>query len=188
MLDRLEQQAYYVITPKGESKQLEKGKTMGTHAMTIIKNREMTFDDNWQPNGSHDVEVARFYRHYDGYPSGHGDDIANSLLNAADTKPIETMWGFSEQLNNRNWCQHFFKELCKRDIDIEFIGHDDNCYCDYTYVVTGDYANYGGKINIDGATYLSRITVDVYAGSENDTKIFSGNADKFIDWISTVED
>ena len=120
---------------------------------------------------------------------GHGDDIANSLLNAANTKPVETSWGtVCEQLNNRNWCQHFFKELCKRDIDIEFIGHDDNCYCDYTYVVTGEYANYGGKINIDGATYLSRITVDVYAGSENDTKIFSGDADNFIDWISTVED
>lgn len=162
---------------------------MGTPAMTIIKNREMTFDDNWQSNGSHDIEVARFYRHYDGYPSGHGDDIANSLLNAANTKPVETSWGtVCEQLNNRNWCQHFFKELCKRDIDIEFIGHDDDCYCDYTYVVIGDYANYGGKINIDGATYLDRITVDVYAGSENDTKIFSGNADKFIDWINTAED
>ena len=159
---------------------------MGTNAVTILRNREMAFDDSWNINGYHDVEIARFYRHYDGYPSGHGEDIANSLSCAANTEPFETSWGSREQLNNRNWCQHFLKELCKRDIDIEFISHNDNYYRDYTYIITGNYANYGGKIGIDGATYLNSITVDVYEGSENDTKIFAGNADRFIDWISSI--
>ena len=170
---------------------------MSTNAVTILRNREMTFDDKYNINGSQDVDVARFYRHYNGYPSGHGNDIASSLLFAANTESFEKAFGsvrellnnrnwFREQLNNRNWCQHFLKELCKRDIDIEFISHNDNYYRDYTYIITGNYANYGGKIGIDGATYLNSITVDVYEGSENDTKIFTGNADRFIDWISSI--
>ena len=159
---------------------------MGTNAVTILRNHEMTFDNNYNINGSHDVEIASIYRHYDGYPSGHGKDIANSLLCAANTEPIETMFGTRKQLNNRNWCQHFLKELCKRNIDIEFIGNNANYYRDYTYIITGNYANYGGKISIDGTTYLNSIIVDVYEGFENDIKIFTGNADSFIEWISST--
>ena len=45
---------------------------MSTPAITILKNR--VFD--WEANEKKDVTVAKFYRHWDGYPTGHGADIA----------------------------------------------------------------------------------------------------------------
>lgn len=148
---------------------------MGTHAMTILKNREAVWDDSLHSyTHFQDVEVARFYRHFDGYPECHGADIAEALYYAS----------LENGINNRNWCQYFLKHLCSYDIDIEFIAHDDNIWCDYTYVITGAYANYGGKGSIGCDDYLNAITVDVYCGDDEDDKIFTGNASEFIDWIN----
>lgn len=49
---------------------------------------------------------------------------------------------------NRNWCQHFLKAMCMADADIEFIGEDNVPSASYTYVVTGAYDNFGGKVSI----------------------------------------
>lgn len=63
---------------------------------------------------------------FDGYPSCHAIDIANSLVVASRTKPehIDFSGESVERdiLNNRNWCQHFLKAMCMADADIEFIG------------------------------------------------------------------
>ena len=77
-------------------------------------------------------------------------------------------------LNNRNWCQHFLKAMCMADADIEFIGEDNVPSASYTYVVTGAYDNFGGKVSIGAEEYLSRINIKVYEGDENGNLVFEG--------------
>lgn len=55
---------------------------MGTSAITILKNRVL----DWETKEQKDVTVAKFYRHYDGYLTGHGADIAAAIVNAACTE------------------------------------------------------------------------------------------------------
>ena len=83
---------------------------MSTPSVTILKNLVL----NWKSNQMEEETIATFYRHYDGYPSCHAIDIANSLVVASRTKPeqhIDFSGASVERniLNNRNWCQHFLK-------------------------------------------------------------------------------
>lgn len=156
---------------------------MGTPAITILKNRVL----DWDTDGKKDVVVAKFYRHYDGYPIAHGADIAMALLNASLTERKKYIRFDGKKcdrpvLNNRNWCQHFLKELCKQDMDIEFVGNDANFYSDFTYVITGEYDNFGGKFDIDNVDYLNRINVKVYDGDEQGQLLFNGNGVEYLGW------
>lgn len=104
---------------------------MSTPSVTILKNLVL----NWKSNQMEEETIATFYRHYDGYPSCHAIDIANSLVVASRTKPeqhIDFSGASVERniLNNRNWCQHFLKAMCMADADIEFIGEDKEFYPD----------------------------------------------------------
>ena len=85
-------------------------------------------------------------------------------------------------LNNRNWCQHFLKAMCMADADIEFIGEDNVPSASYTYVVTGAYDNFGGKVSIGAEGYLSRINIKVYEGDENGNLVFEGGAAECLTW------
>ena len=135
---------------------------MSTPSVTILKNLVL----NWETDQMEEETIATFYRHYDGYPSCHAVDIANSLIVASRTKPehIDFSGASVERdiLNNRNWCQHFLKAMCMADADIEFIGEDNVPSASYTYVVTGAYDNFGGKVSIGAEEYLSRINFKVY--------------------------
>ena len=51
---------------------------MSTPSVTILKNLVL----NWKSNQMEEETIATFYRHYDGYPSCHAIDIANSPLRA----------------------------------------------------------------------------------------------------------
>lgn len=140
---------------------------MSTPSVTILKNLVL----NWKSNQMEEETIATFYRHYDGYPSCHAIDIANSLVVASRTKPeqhIDFSGASVERniLNNRNWCQHFLKAMCMADADIEFIGEDNVPSASYTYVVTGAYDNFGGKVGIGAEEYLSRINIKVYEGDK----------------------
>lgn len=84
--------------------------------------------------------------------------------------------------NNRNWCQHFLKAMCMADADIEFIGEDNVPSASYTYVVTGAYDNFGGKVSIGAEEYLSRINIKVYEGDENGNLVFEGGAAECLTW------
>ena len=149
---------------------------MSTPSVTILKNLVL----NWESNQMEEETIATFYRHYDGYPSCHAIDIANSLVVASRTKPehIDFSGASVERdiLNNRNWCQHFLKAMCMADADIEFIGEDNVPSASYTYVVTGAYDNFGGKVSIGAEEYLSRINIKVYEGDENGNLVFEGGA------------
>lgn len=156
---------------------------MGTPSVTILKNRIL----DWDTDEKKDVVVAKFYRHWDGYLTGHGSDIAMALVNAALTEHKKyTRFDGKEcdktVLNNRNWCQHFLKELCKQDIDIEFIDADKNLFSDFVYVITGEYDNFGGKVGIDKFDYLNRINVKVYCGDEQGEPLFDGSGLDYLNW------
>lgn len=56
---------------------------MSTPSVTILKNLVL----NWKSNQMEEETIATFYRHWDGYPSCHAIDIANSLIVASRTKP-----------------------------------------------------------------------------------------------------
>ena len=156
---------------------------MSTPSVTILKNLVL----NWESNQMEEETIATFYRHYDGYPSCHAIDIANSLVVASRTKPEQHI-DFSgasverDILNNRNWCQHFLKAMCMVDADIEFIGEDNVPSASYTYVVTGAYDNFGGKVGIGAEEYLSRINIKVYEGDENGNLVFEGGAAECLAW------
>lgn len=156
---------------------------MGTPSITILKNRVL----DWETNEKKDVTVAKFYRHYDGYPIAHGSDIAMALLNAALTERKKyTRFDGKEcdraALNNRNWCQHFLKELCKQDMDIEFVNADTKLCSDFVYVITGEYDNFGGKFDIEKIDYLNRINVKVYCGDEKGELLFDGSGLEYLNW------
>lgn len=156
---------------------------MSTTSITILKNR--VFD--WETKEKKDVTVAKFYRHHDGYPTGHGSDIAAAIVNAAYTEHKKYIRFDGKKcdesvLNNRNWCQHFLKELCKQDMDIEFVDTDAKLYSYFTYVITGEYDNFGEKLDIDNVEYLIRINVKVYCGDENDELLFDGNGFDYLEW------
>ena len=173
------------IVSKGDGNRAapwQEGKTMSTPSVTILKNLVL----NWKSNQMEEETIATFYRHYDGYPSCHAIDIASSLVVASRTKPelIDFSGASVERdiLNNRNWCQHFLKAMCMADADIEFIGEDNVPSASYTYVVTGAYDNFGGKVSIGAEEYLSRINIKVYEGDENGNLVFEGGAAECLAW------
>ena len=155
---------------------------MSPPSVTILKNLVL----NWETDQMEEETIATFYRHYDGYPSCHAVDIANSLIVASRTKPEHIDFSGSsverDILNNRNWCQHFLKAMCMADADIEFIGEDNVPSASYTYVVTGAYDNFGGKVSIGAEEYLSRINIKVYEGDENGNLVFEGGAAECLAW------
>ena len=83
---------------------------MSTRSATIIKSKD------WQGN---EVEVARFYRHCDGYPEGHGADLALAIEHA----DIEGGYGCQNilaNLLNMN-CRIEFEKVGTEHGDIEFL-------------------------------------------------------------------
>lgn len=67
-------------------------------------------------------------------------------------------------------------------MDIEFVGNDTKLYSDFTYVITGEYDNFGGKVGIDKLDYLTRINVKVYDGDEQGELLFDGSGLEYMGW------
>lgn len=152
-------------------------------SITILKNRVRNLETNEQE----EKIVAKFYCRWNGYPAGHGRNIARALDYAAITDPkrytlLDGKKCKKVVLNNRNWCQHFLKELCKQDVDIEFVDNDDKLCGNYIYVVTGEYDNFGEKVDVNKHDYLNRINVKVYRGDEQEEPLFNGNGLDYLNW------
>jgi hypothetical protein len=120
---------------------------MSTRSQTIVNQVTQGYEGNTLD------ELFRFYRHCDGYPEGHGCDVATACVEALrkGTEKHTSPWGYEFQtLNNRNWAQHVFGELFNMDCDLELepmgTEHGD---IDYLYVITGTYAAFGGKVPQD---------------------------------------
>lgn len=148
---------------------------MGTRCATIVYQNTDYGNDKTEIK-----ELFRFYRHWDGYPSGHGKDIAAAILAAEHH--------YKDDLNNRNWCQKLFSFLfsCDADMEVEPAGteHGD---LDYLYVIMGWYAAYGGKEGINGlpvALAVYRMDWDQsYVEAMAGEALFKGTASEYMDWI-----
>lgn len=126
---------------------------MSTRSATIVK-QQTDYGE-----GVTNDELFRFYRHCDGYPEGHGLDMAKAFIRAEEKGTADSNRWISYGLNNRNWVQKCFAELFNDDCDIEVEPRGAQHWdIEYLYVVEGRYAAFGGKKNIDSLP----VTITVY--------------------------
>ena len=142
---------------------------MSTRSATII--RQTTY---WGEQAETE-ELMRFYRHCDGYPEGHGMDMAEAISEADESKGME-----------RCWCQQFLAELLEKSCTVEFepngCQHGD---LEYLYVVEGlvDHrwgARHDGKLPVTISVYDIVWNEDYETAMEREP-IFSGTAYEYID-------
>lgn len=148
---------------------------MSTRSVTII--RQTTY---WGEDASTE-ELMRFYRHCDGYPEGHGLDMAEAIIEADESKDME-----------RCWCQQFLSKLLSKPCTVEFepygCTHGD---LEYLYTVEGvvDYrwgARHDGKLPVTISVY--GIGCDEhYADVMKRESIFSGTAYEYIERFGKTE-
>ena len=143
---------------------------MSTRSATIIK--QTTY---WGEEADTE-ELMRFYRHCDGYPEGHGMQMALAVKQA-DEWPTEP----------RQWLQAVLTSFFVMDNDIEFEPYDcEHGDIEYLYVVEGIVDHRWGKTNDDRLP----VTISVYQHSWdepyistmlNTEPIFSGTAYEYIE-------
>lgn len=119
---------------------------MSTRSATIIKQTTYWGDE------PETAELMRFYRHCDGYPEGHGLEMAHAIKNLSREGGRRDHWvaGFLKWfLNSNPYAQH-----------IEF--EDNNCQhgdLEYLYLIEGTVDNRWG---ISGEDAEPPITIGVY--------------------------
>ena len=145
---------------------------MSTRSATII--RQTTY---WGEQAETE-ELMRFYRHCDGYPEGHGMELAQAVTCADQAKPNPCYW----LANVLNWfmlqgpystCIEFEPKGCQHG-DLE-----------YLYVVEGlvDHrrgAKHDGKLPVIISVYGIGWSEN-YADVEKREPIFSGTAYEYIE-------
>lgn len=144
---------------------------MSTRSATII--RQTTY---WGEDADTE-ELMRFYRHCDGYPEGHGMQMALAVKMADDDSTDPSEW-------LSNVLYQFFKMDYGTSIEFEPFGcqHGD---LEYLYVVEGIVdrrwsATKSGKLPITISVY--NIGWDEsYADVEKREPIFSGTAYEYIE-------
>lgn len=145
---------------------------MSTRSATII--RQTTY---WGEEAETE-ELMRFYRHCDGYPEGHGFEMAAAICNADNdgTEPSQWLAGMLKWfLTNNPYAANIeFEDRDSQHGDLEYI-----------YVVEGILDRRWGKTK-DGRL---PITISVYgigwdenySDAEKREPIFSGTAYEYID-------
>ena len=141
---------------------------MSTRSATIV--RQSTY---WGEEAETE-ELMRFYRHSDGYPEGHGIDMAESIVEV-DGMGIDI----------RVWCQPFLAKFLAKPCVVEFEPkgrqHGD---LDYLYVVESIVdqrwgATTSGKLPTTISVYSIGLDEN-YADVEEREPIFSGTAYEYI--------
>lgn len=147
---------------------------MSTRSATII--RQTTY---WGEQADTE-ELMRFYRHCDGYPEGHGIDMAKSII-ASDCCNVD----------HRVWAQGFLARFLAMPVTVEFepfgCQHGD---LEYLYVVDGIVDHRWGETKSGKLP----ITISVYGiGWDEDydvamerTPIFSGTAYEYVEKFGGV--
>lgn len=145
---------------------------MSTRSATII--RQTTY---WGETPDTE-ELMRFYRHCDGYPQGHGMELAQAIKNADCTTSRSSEW----LSNVLKW--FFARGPYATSIEFEPFGctHGD---LEYLYVVEGivDHrwgATHDGKLPVTISVYSMGWDEDYYVVMER-TPLFSGTAYEYIE-------
>ena len=146
---------------------------MGTRCVTLVRQTNHGF------GGDREEELFRFYRHWDGYPDGHGYQMALALA---------AMQERGGDFNNRNWAQHALAAVFSMDADLEpetsEVVHGD---LDYLYVLHGEYAGCGGKESVDRLPVtigVWRIGNDeAYGPALMKKPLFEGSPEGYVEWV-----
>jgi len=164
---------------------------MSTRSVTVIDQIDYRWDWESRENKEGREHIARFYRHMDGYPEGHGLQMAIALASCS----------MNEYTNNRNWAQPFLRILCGMDMDIEFeptsaaLGAWAHGDLDYSYRITGRADYTGGKEDDPDAS--DNVAIEVFGswrGADGDADwmdgeepIFKGNWRDYVRWIESEQ-
>ena len=149
---------------------------MGTRCATVFNNA--TYRSNDIKDATID-ELFRFYRHWDGYPEGHGMDLADAIIEASNDRG----------LNNRNWCQHVVAHLFAKEPDMEVEPHGtEHGDLEFLYMVSGRYDHFGGKVNVTELPVLMGVW-DIGWDESYDvvfhrTPLFLGTAQGYKEWVA----
>lgn len=127
-----------------------------------------------------EVDICQIYRHWDGYPGMCGRAIAYAAIVASRTPARSYRDGEPySALTNRNWAQHVLKALCVDDADLEFVDASRMPVSEYTYVVTGNYDDFGGLARLTPDEFLYRINIECRCGQ---SMLFCGCVEAFAQW------
>lgn len=138
---------------------------MGTRSNTVII--DIGYD---KP-----VKLVNMYRQFDGYPSGHGKELSaflsgitmvNGICGQGDKKVANGAGCLAAQM-----IAHFKTE--PGGIYLE--NPTGKCDNDYTYIVRADTFQPSKGITVEVRNYGSK-------------KLFEGSAEKFAEWLGTVEE
>lgn len=142
---------------------------MSTRSATII--RQTTYWGEYADT----EEIMRFYRHCDGYPEGHGVDLASSVMMVDQYK-----------CRPESWLQRVLADFLNLNVEVEFepngFQHGD---LEYLYVLDGIVDHRWGKTESGKLP----ITISVYgigwdenyADAEKREPIFSGTAYEYVE-------
>lgn len=150
---------------------------MSTRSITIVKSREKWIDRDTKKPIEKSGELMRFYRHYDGYPDGHGLQTAAAFMDAQADGIID----------NRNRCAAFLGRFFNVETRIDVERPDDLEHGDieYIYVVEGFCDYTGGREDVGDCSF-ARISVyrhsydQGYADALAKEPIFSGTPKEYI--------
>lgn len=150
---------------------------MSTRCVTLVREVRR----NWRTGESGPEEIMRFYRHCDGYPSGHGVDIAEAILETGDHKRYCTSWS-QNVIGNL-----LLKDACM-EIEPKETVHGD---LEYLYVIEADedtgFRRYGKDID----SIADDVTISVfgtgwdvpYEEATAKEPLFSGTASEYLKWV-----
>lgn len=146
---------------------------MSTRSATII--RQTTY---WGSMEEH-AELMRFYRHCDGYPDGHGMDMAEAVR---DADRVEDLCGSEWLANFLNWFLIHSPYTTHIEFEPKGYQHGD---LEYLYVVDGivDHrmgAKHDGKLPVTISVYSIGWDED-YSDVMKREPIFTGTAYEYIE-------
>ncbi len=151
---------------------------MGTRCITEIRSR-------WEGKEEY-KQLAVIYRHWDGYLSGHGQDLFNFL---DSVKIINGIRG-NEKGRFANGpgrlAAMLVYDLHKDGHNPDLIGSVQDCGQEYHYVIDVDYGREGGTVSI--TVYDGPMTAFGLGGEDCTNKIFNGSIKEYGEFIKKEED
>jgi hypothetical protein len=133
-------------------------------------------------DGDGDIYVS-LYRQYDGYPDGHGKELAEFLKgaeigNGISSNPSPGFFNGVRDLACR--LVAFFKEDHGHIGSFYLLPPKEDNTQEFTYTVTGVNPSFTMNNAPNGGVFVK---VDSYGG-----ELFSGTAEEFASWIESYED
>ncbi len=146
---------------------------MGTRSITVVTH-------DWDGDVQHDATI---YRHWDGYPSGHGRWLADFLQDAVITNGrIDGAKNFNGPGRLASGIVH---AMVNDELDPDLMDEGSVCGQEYEYRIHCKYGMSGGELSVrvlDGP-----MTMFGAGGEECTNEVFKGTVEQFGAFISESE-